>query len=541
MFANLKVKTQLMLLSGVSLALFIMALLMAVLALQDIQSRFQYFVERDAVRLTAFSDMYAQGLQSGQALRNIMLDPENRKAYDNLELAIKDFKAAMERARTSSSERPEILAVLDKIDTMAQNQHSARSQVIALVTAGQHDEAKQGLNTAETPAWRALKKELLDTIALLHQETDQSQAQLAAESTRKQSLIIAVAILATLAMLAISATIARNLLRQLGGEPAQVSRLAGRIADGDLTHAMSAPPGDQGSLVAAFSRMQTGLHGMVSVTQRNAAELSRAAGELTTAARQATAATSKQSEAATGMAASVEETSVSIDQVRDSAEEARKMAFQAGEAARDGGQIMRDAADEMVQVATVVHTAATTIHELEGYSSEITAIINVIREVAEQTNLLALNAAIEAARAGEQGRGFAVVADEVRKLAERTTESTHTIATVIDKVQTGAKKAAQEMGSGVERVNGGVDLARRAGDSVSSIESATDRVAAAISEIGNALNEQAIAVQEIAGGVERIANMAEENSASVRQSTSATERLRTLAAELESSVARFKV
>jgi methyl-accepting chemotaxis protein len=195
----------------------------------------------------------------------------------------------------------------------------------------------------------------------------------------------------------------------------------------------------------------------------------------------------------------------------------------------------------MGEVASAVSTAAATIRERENYSKEISAVVNVIREVADQTNLLALNAAIEAARAGEQGRGFAVVADEVRKLAERTTESTHTIATVIDKVQSGARKAAQEMESGVGRVSGGVELAKQAGDSVGGIQSATDRVAGAVVDIGNALNEQAVAVQELARGVERIANMAEENSASVRQTTAAADQLQTLAADLETSVARFRV
>jgi methyl-accepting chemotaxis protein len=192
-------------------------------------------------------------------------------------------------------------------------------------------------------------------------------------------------------------------------------------------------------------------------------------------------------------------------------------------------------------VATAVNEAAGTIRELENYSNEISAIINVIREVADQTNLLALNAAIEAARAGEQGRGFAVVADEVRKLAERTTESTHTIANVIEKVQAGARRAAQEMENGVARVNGGVELAHQAGHSITGIQVGAERVAVAVDDIGSALDEQATAGQEIARGVERIAGMAEENSASVRQTSAAAERLHDLAGELERSVARFRV
>jgi methyl-accepting chemotaxis protein len=195
----------------------------------------------------------------------------------------------------------------------------------------------------------------------------------------------------------------------------------------------------------------------------------------------------------------------------------------------------------MKQVATAVDAAATTIRELENYSNEISAIINVIREVADQTNLLALNAAIEAARAGESGRGFAVVADEVRKLAERTAQSTHTISGVIEKVQTGARRAAQEMECGVARVGQGVTLAHQAGDSIAGIQAGAERVATAVADIGAALDEQSAAAQEISRGVERIAGMVADNSVSARQTLSAAERLSHLAVELDHAIARFRV
>lgn len=241
------------------------------------------------------------------------------------------------------------------------------------------------------------------------------------------------------------------------------------------------------------------------------------------------------------MAATVEEMTVSINHVGDRAHEANLISIESGSLAKSGEAIIGQTVNDIHKISTTVNLAAERIHELVTNSQQISTVIAVIKEVADQTNLLALNAAIEAARAGEQGRGFAVVADEVRKLAERTSKSTQSIASVIEKVQSGARHAAQEMESGVNRVGTGVDLAQQAGDSIIGIQDGANRVATTVDDIGSALDEQSVAAQEIAQGVERIAHMAEENSVRARQTSVAAERLKSLASDLKGSVARFRV
>ena len=382
-------------------------------------------------------------------------------------------------------------------------------------------------------------KESLD--ALADYQARQAKAAHEEELRAFRADLILFAVVVTSALLG-GAFYAWRLTRGITVPIGQAVASAEAIADGDLTRPVPQGGRDEtGSLLAAFARMQDGLRVMVGASQRSANELAQAAQELTAAARQTAAATVSQSEAASGMAAAVEQMSVSIDQVRDHAREARGVAAAAGEASRTGGQVVHSTADEMRQVAAAVNDSAGSIRKLENYSKEISDIVNVIREVADQTNLLALNAAIEAARAGEQGRGFAVVADEVRKLAERTASSTQSIAAVIEKVQVGARHAAQEMDNGVARVGAGVELAHRAGSSITDIQAGAGRVASAVDDIGSALDEQAVAAQEIARGVERIAGMAEENSAGARQTSSAADRLHALAGELKGSVARFRI
>lgn len=195
----------------------------------------------------------------------------------------------------------------------------------------------------------------------------------------------------------------------------------------------------------------------------------------------------------------------------------------------------------MSNIAQTVSQSSDVIEALEQKSAEISAIVSVIRDIAGQTNLLALNAAIEAARAGEQGRGFAVVADEVRKLSERTGESTREIAGMIASIQSGTRSAVASMETGVRQVGQGVTLANRAGQSITGIKISAAGVVHAVSEISLALKEQSAASNEVAINVARITEMSEENSEATRQTAEAAQRLAVLAGSLELAVGHFSV
>jgi methyl-accepting chemotaxis protein len=272
----------------------------------------------------------------------------------------------------------------------------------------------------------------------------------------------------------------------------------------------------------------------------NSRGVMQAAGKLSESSRHVALSSQNQNEATATMAAAVEEMKTSIDHVSGSSQETNNIARTAGELSTQGSEVVMGAASEMSKIAVSVKKSSQFIKELGDQSNQISAIVNAIKEIADQTNLLALNAAIEAARAGEQGRGFAVVADEVRKLAERTGRSTEEITGMIHSIQSGTKQAVESMHEGGARVTEGVAMANRAGDSMTQIRDGANQVISAVSDISSALREQSMASNQVAQSVEEIARMTEENSVAANEIASEAQNLERLAGALEDAVSRFK-
>ncbi|MEW6677532.1 MAG: PAS domain-containing methyl-accepting chemotaxis protein [Pseudomonadota bacterium] len=331
-------------------------------------------------------------------------------------------------------------------------------------------------------------------------------------------------------------------IRGLSGHLYQAVNAARDIAAFDFSRPVKLDGRDEvGQLLQQFAIMRNNLQEAAAMIQQNALRLDAAVHVLAGSSQSGAQAAAEQSEASSSMAAAVEQLSVSIDQMEEHAREASTVSSRAGEVSREGGKVVHNTATEIGRIADSVNAAATTIQALETYSTDISAIVDVIGDIADQTNLLALNAAIEAARAGEQGRGFAVVADEVRKLAERTSSSTQQITTMIEKVQGGARQAVREMENGVSQVSEGVQLAHRAGDSIGAIETTSQQVVGAVGEISNALREQAVAAREIARNVERVAQMTERNAQASQDTSEVAREVESLSRELRRLAGLFKI
>ena len=349
-------------------------------------------------------------------------------------------------------------------------------------------------------------------------------------------------LLAIGAVLAIAGYLVAGMYQAVTSNIRRLAVGADTIPSGDLTVRIDLNCKDELMQVAdSFNKMAIAVNNTVRNVRSHADAVSGAAERTANSSGEIARSSQSQSEAASSMAAAVEETTVGIDHISTNAREAREISARSGELSAQGGDLVQTVVVEMGEISRAVTASASAVEELGRRSDEISSIVEVIKEIADQTNLLALNAAIEAARAGEQGRGFAVVADEVRKLAERTGKSTQQISSMIVSIQDETQAAVEAMKAGVAKVGRGVELTSQAGDAMAEVRRGADQVVDVVRDISEALREQTAASTDIARNVETIAQMAEENSAAVAENHATTEQLEKLAAALQSEVARFRV
>lgn len=353
--------------------------------------------------------------------------------------------------------------------------------------------------------------------------------------------MLGVAIPAIIVIVAIFLFVARSIFKQLGGEPSLVVSIVQEIAGGDLRKQVELGTVDRNSMLAAVASMRDGLVVMLRKTVQVADTISGHAQHISTAASQVAAASQDQAHATSSSAAALEEVTVSINEVSEIASATEDRAKETLAKAASGEAAVSKAATEVAEVERLITTSAQRVEELKTRSDEIGSVASVIKDIADQTNLLALNAAIEAARAGEQGRGFAVVADEVRKLAERTSEATTRIASTVQSIQIDTAGVVSTMHEAVPQVQASMEQVNAVAQILGDIRQEADDSAAKARDVAQATREQGNAANELAANVERIASMAEEVSATMGGNVGAAREMQDMALELKSAVSQFKL
>ncbi len=312
--------------------------------------------------------------------------------------------------------------------------------------------------------------------------------------------------------------------------------------EGDLTRRLKVRGKDEiAALSEAFNNFVEKVQNMVRQVAGSTSQLAAAAEEMSLVTNETSSGVQRQRSETEQVATAMNEMTATVQEVANHAESAAEAAVQADNQAKEGGEVVQGTITAIERLADEVEKAAGVIHRLEQDSDEIGSVLEVIRGIAEQTNLLALNAAIEAARAGEQGRGFAVVADEVRSLASRTQASTEEIQQMIERLQSGARDAVNVMEEGRSMAKNSVEQAAHAGESLHSITTAVNEITTMNTQIAEAARQQEQVAEEINQNVSNISLVAEETDNGTTQLASASSDLARLSGELQSLVATFKI
>ncbi|RMQ96272.1 Histidine kinase, HAMP region: chemotaxis sensory transducer [Pseudomonas savastanoi pv. glycinea] len=376
-------------------------------------------------------------------------------------------------------------------------------------------------------------------IVNLGEELSKIQLSLAAQDTTKaRSMQIGGAVLALLLGIFAAIIITRQITRPLQ----QTLEVVNRIASGDLTHTITITRRDElGVLQQGIQRMGVTLRDLISGIRDGVTQIASAAEELSAVTEQTSAGVNNQKIETDQVATAMQEMSATVHEVARNAEQASVAAANADTQARDGDKVVGEAITQIEKLASEVLRSSDAMTLLEQESDKIGKVMDVIKAVAEQTNLLALNAAIEAARAGEAGRGFAVVADEVRGLAQRTQQSTEEIESLIAGLQNGTRQVSQIMLGSRALTDNSVALTRKAGTSLESITQTVSSIQAMNQQIAAAAEQQSSVADEISRSIVSVRDVCEQTAEASEETAASSVELARLGGQLQMMVGHFKV
>jgi methyl-accepting chemotaxis protein len=508
----MKLKSKIVLSMALVFVLFGIAISVALTGMQSNKNRFNHFLEQDLALAQEATNLYAHGLQMGQALRNIVMDSSNQAAYKNLDASAIEFKKASEKALALAAANPADLKVLNEVAAFREQQIPLQAKVVSLASTDQAA-AIAVISQDETPVWRNIRTRLMDFIKVKRDAVENTKAEIAAFSQRMLVITLVLVVMALVVASAIVFWLVRHIMKQLGGEPAYAVEIARAISGGDFSKSVTLEKGDTSSLLFAINAMRENLTGTVSDIRHATETIAVASREIASGNADLSSRTESQASSLEETASSMEELTSTVKQNAENARQANQLVVSTADVAAKGGQVVGQVVDTMASI--------------KDSSRKISDIIGVIDGIAFQTNILALNAAVEAARAGEQGRGFAVVASEVRNLAQRSAGAAKEIKSLIE--------------DSVGKVDAGGKLVDEAGKTMEEIVTSVKRVTDIMSEIAAASQEQSAGIEQVNQAVGQMDEMTQQNAALVEEAAAAAESLQDQAGKLAEAVSVFKL
>ncbi|WP_371906693.1 methyl-accepting chemotaxis protein [Pseudomonas sp. HMSC08G10] len=421
---------------------------------------------------------------------------------------------------------------------MSEQYHGLQKSIRDAVAAEQLDEARRLINGPLAEYADSMMKALAALIEYNAKGAEQASQRSSAVFEEAFSLIIVALVMILVALIAIATLLTRSIVLPL----ADAVAVAERVATGDLTQDIQVVGRDESALLLrALSRMQQSLRDTIRKIAASSDQLASASEELHTVTEDTSRGLHQQS-------AEIDQAATAVNQMTAAVEEVANNAVSTADASKGADQTTRDGREQVNQaLASIQHLVSDVtdtsgeIEQLASNANEISRVLDVIGAIAGQTNLLALNAAIEAARAGEAGRGFAVVADEVRALAHRTQQSTAEIEQMISGIQSGTERAVTAMHTSQDRANGTLEVAQSAGQALEVIAEAITSINQRNLVIASASEQQAQVAREVDRNLVNIRDLAMQTSAGANQTSAAAQDLSRLAVDLNAMVAQFKV
>jgi len=411
----------------------------------------------------------------------------------------------------------------------------------AVAAMGGYRDAVNQFGNAQSASEQALQHMADQGTVLLQASQEMTTSQTKVRDTaaaQAKTLLMAATVLALVLGLLAAWAITRQIIIPLR----QTLRAAERVASGDLTQNLQVNRRDElGQLQASMQRMTQGLRELIGGIGDGVTQIASAAEQLSAVTEQTSAGVNNQKVETDQVATAMNQMTATVHEVARNAEQASEAALMADQQAREGDRVVGEAVAQIERLAGEVVNSSEAMNQLKAESDKIGSVLDVIKSVAQQTNLLALNAAIEAARAGEAGRGFAVVADEVRSLAQRTQQSTEEIEELIAGLQSGTQRVASVMDNSRQLTDSSVELTRRAGSSLETITRTVSSIQAMNQQIATAAEEQTAVAEEINRSVMNVRDISDQTSAASEETASSSVELARLGTHLQGLVGRFRL
>ena len=447
---------------------------------------------------------------------------------------IRAAQATYEKLIASPQER----AAYDQYVQLLGQYRQIEDRMKTLSRNNQVDELRNLLNTDLLNNSEAVNAVLSRLLEINTQQTRDTNQQAADQYDSAFDLVIALLVAATALTLALAWLLINSITKPI----ANALGAAESIAEGNLTRPITVDGEDEaGRLLAAMAKMQDKLRDTLLRISGSATQLASAAEELNSVTDESARGLTQQNNEIEQAATAVNEMTSAVEEVARNAVSTSEASQSATASAGDGRDLVQETVSAIERMSADVQSTATLIGDLANESRDIGKVLDVIRGLADQTNLLALNAAIEAARAGEAGRGFAVVADEVRALAHRTQQSTSEIERMIGSIQSGTEHAVDSMRNSTERAESTLNIARGAGMSLDTINSAIVEINQRNLVIASAAEEQAQVAREVDRNLVNIRDLSVQSATGANQTSAASNELSRLAVDLNSMVGRFSL